>query len=94
MSHFLLKKFNLYQVRSNNGPSLDEMDEWPSGLDGLQHDVTDAMQQESVVSVRVVRRLETFVTSGPSHVTLLTFVIGFRRTGKSNGNNDQYMLGA
>ena len=69
MSHFLLKKFNLYQVRSNNGPSLDEMDEWPSGLDGLQHDVTDAVQQEAVVNAAVARTVTLLASLRPSHVT-------------------------
>ena len=56
-------------MRSNDGPSLDEVDQRPSGLDGLQHDVTDAMQQESVVDGGVARTVTLLPSLRPTHVT-------------------------
>ena len=57
-------------MRPDYGPSLDEVDERPSGLDGLQHDVTDAVQQEAVVDDAAVARTVTLLASlRPSHVT-------------------------
>ena len=56
-------------MRPNDGPRLDEVDERPSGLDGLQHDVTDAVQQEAVVNAAVARTVTLLASLRPSHVT-------------------------
>ena len=56
-------------MRPDYGPSLDEVDERPSGLDGLQHDVTDAVQQEAVVNAAVARTVALLASLRPSHVT-------------------------
>ena len=56
-------------MRTHDGPSLDEVDQRPSGLDGLQHDVTDAMQEKAVVGAGVARTVTLLATLRPSHVT-------------------------